>query len=88
MYFVYILQSQKFNRFYIGVTSDIEKRLNKHNLKGNRSTAPYKPWEIIYSESYSNKHDAYKREYYLKDPKGYLEKRKIIEDNKKHGEIA
>ncbi|MCK9244949.1 MAG: GIY-YIG nuclease family protein, partial [Candidatus Marinimicrobia bacterium] len=31
MYFVYILQSQKDQGFYIGFTSNLEKRIKEHN---------------------------------------------------------
>ena len=78
MYFVYVLKSTKHNRYYIGVTKDIHKRLKKHNNGSSRSTKPYRPWVIIYNEKYKDKSDAYRREYYLKSPKGYLEKKRII----------
>lgn len=78
MYYVYILKSDTRNRFYTGVTSDIEARLRNHNKGGTRSTKPFIPWKIVYVEEYINKNDAYKREYYLKSPKGYLEKKSII----------
>ncbi len=83
MYYVYVLQSLNHDkRFYIGVTKDIEVRVKKHNNGFSKSTRPFKPWEIIYTEEYEIKEEAYKREYYLKNPKGYLEKRKIIENHK------
>ena len=81
MYYVYFLQSLKVKRFYIGVTEDLVTRLKKHNNGSSRSTAPYRPWKLIYSEEYSDKSEAYKREYYLKRPKGYLEKLEIIKYN-------
>jgi putative endonuclease len=78
MYFVYILKSIKTNRFYTGVTSDITERLKNHNKGGTRSTKPYRPWMIVYKEEYIDKSKAYKREYHLKSPKGYLEKKEIV----------
>ncbi len=78
MFYVYILKSVKTNRFYIGVTSDVIKRLRSHNKGYTRSTKPYKPWKIVYTEEFSDKNQAYKREFHLKSPKGYLEK-KIIQ---------
>jgi putative endonuclease len=88
MYYLYILQSQNFNRFYIGVTEDIQRRLKKHNKGSTKSTKLYKPWKIIYSEKYLDKNLVYKREFYLKHPEGYLEKIKIINNNRTFGEIA
>ena len=79
MYFVYILCSEKVKRYYIGVSQDLVVRLKAHNAGGTRSTKPYRPWRVVYVEPYQSKKDAYKREYFLKSPKGYLEKRRILE---------
>ncbi|MCX7616265.1 MAG: GIY-YIG nuclease family protein [Patescibacteria group bacterium] len=81
-YFVYFLKSESTGRFYIGCTRDIDKRLRYHNSGKNKSTKPYRPWKLIYFESYDSIKDAYRREWYLKHSKGYLEKRFII---KKYG---
>jgi len=83
-YFVYIL-SNKNKRHYIGCTTDLEKRLSEHNAGKTRSTKPFLPWRIIYSEKYQDKQIAYKREWHLKHPKGYIEKQNIL---KQLGEVA
>ncbi len=57
-YFVYILYSEKTDNYYVGSTSDIEKRLQKHNLGGTASTCPGRPWRIVYSEILNTKHEA------------------------------
>ena len=82
-YHVYILQSKKNVKFYIGCTSDLNKRLCSHNNGKTKSTKPYRPWEIIYTEVFSDKNEAYKREWFLKHQKGYIEKQKILEKFKK-----
>jgi len=69
----------------IGCTTDIDKRLKEHNSGKTKSTKPYIPWKLIYSEKFNNKMKAYKREWFLKHPKGYLSKLDII---KKSGEVA
>lgn len=84
-YTVYFLKSCAKERYYIGCTTNIEKRLKEHNLGKTKSIKPYKPWKLIYREEFSNKKEAYKREWYLKHPKGYLEKIKII---KEYGGVA
>ena len=82
-YTVYLLQSlSRPSQFYVGVTHDLAARLKKHNQGSSRSTKPYRPWKVIYQEKYRNKKEAYKREYYLKKPQGYLEKKKITEENR------
>lgn len=82
MYYVYVLQSIEFNRFYIGVTGNVETRLKKHNNGSSKSTKPSRPWLMIYSEVYREKDIAYKREWYLKHPKGLLEKQEIIKNHR------
>jgi putative endonuclease len=84
-YHAYILKSSLRKRYYIGVTSDLEKRIEEHNAGKTKSTRPYLPWKIIYSECFSDKKEAYKREWHLKHPVGYLEKIEII---KKFGRVA
>jgi putative endonuclease len=83
MYFVYFLRSLKRERFYIGSSANPKKRLIEHNKGGTPSTKPYRPWELVYTESFEFKRDATKREWYLKHPVGYLEKKAIIEQYKK-----
>ena len=46
MYYVYIIESQVNKRYYIGQTSNLEERINRHNKGRNRSTKPYVPWEL------------------------------------------
>ena len=76
MYYLYILKSLKYNRFYIGISKDLESRLKKHNSGSVRSTKAYKPWKLVYQEAYSDKTLARKREIELK--KNYQLKKSII----------
>ena len=66
MFKVYILKSSNYNRYYIGHSANIEKRLREHNAGKVRSTKAYRPWEIIYFEVKSDKKEAYKREMQIK----------------------
>ncbi|MFH1375118.1 MAG: GIY-YIG nuclease family protein [Patescibacteria group bacterium] len=78
MYSVYILKSTAKNYHYIGVTQDMEKRLKEHNSGHSKSTKPYKPFEVIYTEKFKSKKGAHKREFHLKSTKGYSEKVAIL----------
>ncbi|MFA6390235.1 MAG: GIY-YIG nuclease family protein [Patescibacteria group bacterium] len=78
MFFVYIIKSVKTGKFYTGVTEDLVKRLENHNKGGTKSSKPFRPWKIVYKESFIDKNEAYRREFYLKSPKGYLEKKSIL----------
>ncbi|MDO5979991.1 GIY-YIG nuclease family protein [Flavivirga spongiicola] len=44
---VYILYSEKSSRYYVGQTTDIEKRLKRHNLGIVPSTKYGVPWELV-----------------------------------------
>lgn len=70
MYKVYILRSNKFGRYYIGCTKNLYNRLDLHNKGKVRWTKAYCPWEIVYTEEYEKKEEAYKREKEIKSYKG------------------
>jgi len=50
----------------VGCTSDLKKRLLIHNQGGSYHTNKYKPWKLIYCETYISKKDAFSREQSLK----------------------
>ena len=76
MFFVYVLKSSIDNRLYKGFTVDLQNRLKEHNSGKNKSTAPYSPWKVVYSEEVQTREEARKREKYLKSGIGreYLKK--------------
>ncbi len=45
--FVYILYSEKRSRYYVGQTTDIVKRLKRHNLGFVPSTKSGIPWKLV-----------------------------------------
>jgi putative endonuclease len=65
-YYVYVLLSEKDHKFYIGITSDIKKRLEEHNSGKVSTTRNRRPLKLIYWEGCLNQQDAAKREKYLK----------------------
>jgi putative endonuclease len=69
-YYVYILQSLKDSKYYIGSTSDVAERLNFHNSGRQRSTKYRTPFILIYSEDLVSKEEALKREKQIKSYKG------------------
>lgn len=82
-YYVYVLQSLDQEHFYIGVTHCPEKRLREHNYGQTRSTKCFRPWKMVRMEEYNDKKAAFRREWFLKSPRGWLVKRAIIEAHKK-----
>jgi len=71
MYFTYVLYSKRFEKIYIGFTSDLEKRLASHNDGRNKGwTKKFQPWSLVYFEEIEEKTDAMKREKQLKSANG------------------
>ncbi len=59
----YILQSETDkDYFYEGSTNDLERRLKQHNSGAVASTAPRRPYRIVYFEAYLNEFTARTRE--------------------------
>ncbi len=84
MFKVYVLYSVNFDKIYIGYTSDIEQRLLSHNEFATKGyTLRFRPWELLYTESYEIKKDAMRREKALKSARGrkWIWK-KLVEDYK------
>ncbi len=67
---VYILFSEKDSLLYIGYSSNLANRIEKHSAGGVPSTAPRRPLKLIFCEYYLFEEDARKREAYFKTTMG------------------
>ena len=76
MFFVYIIYSDKLDRFYVGFSADPDSRLIKHNRDSKGFTAKGRPWILVFSQPFSNKNEALKRE---KQIKNWKSRKKILE---------
>lgn len=70
MYYVYVLNSLSRTYIYVGISNNTDRRINQHNRGQNKTTRPYRPFEIILIEQYSSRAEARKREVYLKSGAG------------------
>ncbi|HVZ76144.1 MAG TPA: GIY-YIG nuclease family protein [Candidatus Paceibacterota bacterium] len=70
MFWIYVLKSEKFDISYVGSAENIERRLIQHNNGVSKFTKKYRPWKVIYSESYTTRSDALQREKFLKSKSG------------------
>ena len=71
MFAVYILQNRLTNRYYIGSTDNIDRRLSEHNRGQTKSTRyAKKNWILVYKEEYCSRNEAHKRELKIKSFKG------------------
>ncbi len=75
MFFVYILFSNKLNKFYIGHFENLQKRLAEHNTEMSKFTSTANDWTIVYSEAFNSRKEARQRELEIKRKKS----RKYIE---------
>ena len=66
-YHVYILQSEKDGRFYIGQTQNLTLRVDAHNSGKSKYTKSKGPWRLFASKELSSRSDAVKMERKLKN---------------------
>ena len=79
-YTVYILYSATLEKYYIGHTQEaVQERLRKHLSNHKGFTAQAKDWEIVYTEMFSTKSDAYQRELQIKAWKSKQKIKTLIE---------
>lgn|GEM_PF-518443 len=68
--YVNILKSIRNNRFYVGHTNDLERRLKEHWSGGTASLKGWKPYKLVYSEKFETREEAISREKYFKSGTG------------------
>lgn len=77
MFYVYVIQSLKDKKLYIGYTNNLKRRFEEHNAGRNEVTKDRRPFRLLYYEACIQKQDALKRELQLKTGFGreYLKRR-------------
>ncbi|MEJ1969541.1 MAG: GIY-YIG nuclease family protein [Rhizomicrobium sp.] len=71
MKYVYILSSiSEPERFYVGLTDNLPKRLSAHNQGAVSHTAKYRPWKLKTYIGFSDPNGAVSFEKYLKSGSG------------------
>ena len=59
MHYVYLLQSETFpSQRYVGLTSDLRRRLAEHNAGKSPHTSKYVPWRLVTYVAFSNEQKA------------------------------
>ena len=80
MCYVYVLQSESDEGFYIGFSTDLRRRLKEHQAGKSFATSYRGRWRLIYYEAYLEEADALGREKYLKSGGG----RRFLKAQLKH----
>ncbi|MBI2327470.1 GIY-YIG nuclease family protein [Candidatus Curtissbacteria bacterium] len=70
MYYVYILFNEITNRYYIGYTPDLRKRIQRHLSGKVQSTKSNLNYKLVHYSSFVEKADALGFEKYLKSGSG------------------
>jgi putative endonuclease len=65
-YTFYILFSETSDKFYIGHTNKLERRIAEHNSSQNKSTKNGRPWKIVYQKEFQTRAEAARLEAKLK----------------------
>jgi putative endonuclease len=55
IYYLYILKSINYPKYYIGISQNPEIRLQYHNTIEKGFTSRYRPWEKIFTKEYPDK---------------------------------
>ena len=84
MYTIYAISSLVKNYIYVGFTSNLFDRINRHNKGYERTTKPYKPFVVIHTETAETRTEARQQEKYWKSGIG-KEKLRKIRDNSSVG---
>ena len=80
-YYVYILQSEKDGRFYIGQSDNLARRLLEHNSLKSHYTKKYTPWRLVHFTLLDSRSEAYKLEQKLKKMKSRVRTIRFINEN-------
>ena len=70
MHHVYILLNETKTRNYTGVAGDVDKRLGEHNAGRVKSSSSYRPYYVIYTESFKTLSEARQKEKFYKSATG------------------
>ena len=67
MFYVYVLYSELFDKYYIGQTKDVNARIVRHNSGLENYTSKYVPWLLVGFVSKSTRSEAVVLEKKLKN---------------------
>ncbi len=72
MDYVYLIRSESQPaQTYIGLTSDLKKRMASHNSGANQHTEKFRPWKLVCYTAFDSREKAAAFEKYLKVGSGH-----------------
>lgn len=85
MFYFYILYNPTIDKYYIGYTSNLEKRLIEHNKSSHKSKFTRNQpgsWSLVYFEEFVSKSLAMKREKEVKSWKNKIRVKELVEQSR------
>ena len=79
---MYILYSEKLDKYYIGACVEISRRLREHNIGHSKFTSLGIPWNLVYKEDFESLAVAKKRELQIKKMKSRIYVEELINKGK------
>ena len=67
--YLYILYSPTIDHYYIGTSTNVERRLEYHNRARKGWTVRGRPWQLVFKKEFSNRQEAFCWERWLKAQK-------------------
>lgn len=72
MFYVYLIESvSSHEQRYVGMTTDLKRRLQEHDAGKSSHTSKFKPWRLITYVAFSDRAKAESFERYLKSGSGH-----------------
>jgi len=69
MHYLYLIESGTYNKFYIGQTSDLGDRVQRHNENRCKYTKGKGPWDLVGFKTFPTRSEAVHEERRLKKTK-------------------
>jgi len=58
MFYVYAISSINKNYIYVGLTGNLEKRFYQHNTGKEKTTKPYLPFKLLFTQKFNTRKEA------------------------------
>ncbi len=80
MWHMYVMRNDTNGRFYVGSTSNIDRRIKEHNESKRRSVTHFGKYYLVYKEDFLTRREAFQREKQVKSYKGGNAFKKLLRE--------
>ena len=79
---VYAISAQTRKYIYVGLSNNLLRRVEEHQRGYNKTTKPYRPFNLVYSKTFDTRLLAREHEKYLKSSTGKRFLYSLVENSK------